>query len=102
MVPTATEIETGTGILPIEAMIIIAKISIILAKHLAREGQEIFVLISKMTRARQILVMQIKLLSSKIPTKMVIKINSSQEILLAIEQVVLFVVKSVVTHGFMN
>ena len=100
MVPIA--IEIGTGILPIEVMIIIAKISIILVKHLAREGQEIFVLISEMTRARQMLVMLIKLLSSKIPTKMVIKINSSQEILLAIEQVVSFVAKLVATHGFMN
>jgi len=99
MVPIATEIETGTGILPIEVMTIIAKITIILASPLTKEGLKI--LIPRIMRMRLILKALINQHSS-ILTRITFKISDSLETLLAIEQAVLFVVQSAVTHGFTN
>ena len=99
MVPTAIEIETGTGIPPIEVTTIIAKILIILANLLIKEGFQ--TLIPRIIRMRLIL----KVLTnqhSPILIRIIPKISDSLETLLAIEQVVSFVAQSAVTHGFTN
>ena len=98
-VPIATEIETGTGILPIEVMTIIAKIIIILASPLTREGLKI--LIPRIIRTQLILKALINQ-HNRTLIKMVPKTSGSLETLLAIDQVVSFVVQSVVTHGSTN
>jgi len=99
MVPTATEIETGIGILPIEVMTITAKITIILASPLTKEGLKI--LIPRIMRMQLILKVLINQPSQTL-IRMVPKTSDSLETLLAIEQVVSFVVQSAVIHGFMN
>jgi len=98
-VPTATETETGTGILPIEVTIIIAKIIIILASPLIKEGLKIR--IPRIIRTHLILKVLINQ-HNRTLTKMVPKTSDSLETLVAIDQVVLFVVLLVVIHGFMN
>jgi len=99
MDPTATEIETGTGILPIEVTTTIAKIIIILASPPTREGFK--TLPPRVIRMRLILKALINQ-HSQILIRMIPKTSDSLETLLAIEQVVLFVVQSAVIHGFMN
>jgi len=89
MVPT----EIGTGVHLIEVTITIAKILIILVKHLTREGLEILVPTTHIIKMHQMPVMLTKLLNSKIPTKMVLKTHSNREILLDLEQVASFVEK---------
>ena len=94
MVPT--EIETGTGILPIEVTTTIAKITIILASPPIREGLK--TLMPRIIRILQVLTDQ----PNQILIKMVPKTSDSLETLVAIDQVVLFAVQLVVIHGFMN
>jgi len=98
-VPTATDTETGIGILPTEVTIIIAKITLILASPLTKEGLKI--LIPRIIRILLIL----KVLTnqhSRIRVKMVPKTSDSLETLVAIDQVVIFAVHLVVIRGSMN
>ena len=98
-VPTATETETGIGILPIEVIILIAKILIILANPLTREGLKI--LTPRIIRTPLILKV-LTSLRNQIRIRMAFRISDSLETLVAIDQVVLFAVHLVVIHGFMN
>ena len=77
----------------IEVIITIAKILIILVKHLTREGLEILVPTTHIIKMHQMPVMPTKFLNSKIPTKTVLKTHSNREILLDLEQVASFVEK---------
>jgi len=98
-VPIATETEIGIGILPTEVTIIIAKIIIILASPLTKEGLKI--LIPRIIRTHLILKALIKQ-PNRILIRMVPKTSDSLETLVAIDQVVSFVVILVVTHGSMS
>jgi len=96
---TTTETETGIGILPTEVTTTTAKITIILASPLIKEGLKI--LIPRIIRIHLIL----KMLTnqhSRTLIKMVPKTSDSLGTLVAIDQVVSFVVMLVVTHGFMS
>ena len=86
-VPTATEIETGIGILPTEVTIIIAKITIILASPLIKEG--LIILIPQIIRILPLTLKVLISLHSRIRIKMVSKTSGSLETLVVNDQVCL-------------
>ena len=82
--------KTGTGILLVAVAMIIARIPITLISHLVRRGSAIQILIRKMTKILQMLVIPTLLHSSRIA--MVPGTSDDHETLVASDQVVLYAV----------
>jgi len=99
MVLIAIETETGIGILPTKVIIIIAKITIILASPLIKEGLKILIpQVIRIPLIPKVLTKQ----HNRMRIKMVSKTSDSLETLVANDQVVSSVVHLVVIRGFMN
>jgi len=83
--------EAGTGILLVAVTMIIARIPMTLVSYLIKQGLVTPILICRMIKILQMLVILIRLHNSKI--KMVLEINDDHETLLASEQVASSVAK---------